>query len=571
MYHKPQMSAITDLLVNLWRFLRNVRARLLGRPPGFVWIEVGGSLPEFETPAGFLRRRLSRGPGPLTLEALRGRFDRISADGRPRGVVLRIKDIDAGWAALEEVRREVAAFRERGGRVVAYLADPVDTRAYYLACAADEVLAAPLVTLGITGVSARVNFFKNALEKVGVEAEVVAVSPYKAAGDPYVRNDFSEQAREQTERLLDARYDEVIRAISEGRNIPSEEARAKVDAAPYAAREALDAGLIDGVRYEDELPEKLGSTGERARLAEWPVAQRSLFLPYRRRPRRKVGLVSVTGTIARGSSRKLPVPLPFLGGERAGSDSIVAALRVAEKSRGVSAVLLHVDSPGGDALASDLIWREVERVSRKKPVIVLMGNVAASGGYYVSTPAGHVISRRATVTGSIGVLTIRPVAGGLYGKLGVNPVALHRGERAGLQDLSRKPTEDELYALEGQIQHVYDEFKDRVARGRGIAIAEIEDIAGGRVWGGAEALELGLVDELGGFREAFRKARELGGIERDTPEALVKIPVPRAGRPGPGDPAEAVVEVVEEMRGAVREIGAGGAWALAPYEISEDW
>ena len=563
------MAAVSNLLVNIWRFGRNARARLLGRPPGFVWIEISGSLPEFETPTGLLRRRLARGPGPPTLEALRGRLDAISADGRPRGVVLRIKDLDAGWAALEEARREILAFRGRGGRVVAFLSNPADTRSYYLACAADEVLAAPLVTLGVTGVSARVNFFKDALEKLGLGAEVVAVSPFKAAGDPYVRNDFSEQAREQTERLLDGRYGEVVRALSEGRGFTAEEARAKIDAAPYDAKEAFREGLIDDVCYEDELPERLGSGGERVRLAEWPAARRSLTVPYRRRPRRVVGVVGVKGAIVRGAGRRLPIPLPFLGGEQAGSDAVVAALRVAERSRRVGAVLLHVDSPGGDALASDQIWREVQRINGKKPVVVLMGNVAASGGYYISAPAAHVVARSSTVTGSIGVLSIRPVAEGLYDKLGVNPVSVRRGERAGLLDVAKRPTDDELRVIERSIGRVYDEFKDRVSRGRNLAVPEVEDIAGGQVWSGAEALERGLVDAVGGFRDAFTKARELGGIDREGPDALVKIPTPRGGRPGPGDPASAIQEALAETRKAVAGLGAGGVWAMGPYEIRE--
>jgi protease IV len=172
----------------------------------------------------------------------------------------------------------------------------------------------------------------------------------------------------------------VVRAISTSRDIPPEEVRKKIDLAPYGAREALSEGLLDGVLYEDELPGRLGSENGRARLAEWDRARRSLRLPYRRRSRKKVALVSLTGAIVRGRSRNLPVPLPFVGGEQAGSESVVAALRVAEKNRRISAVLLHVDSPGGDALASDLIWREVERTNAKKPVVVLMGNAAASGG-----------------------------------------------------------------------------------------------------------------------------------------------------------------------------------------------
>ena len=561
------MSLLIDALVNLWRLLRNARASLLRRPPEYVWIEVSGALPEFETPVGFLRRRLAPGPSPPTLERLRGQFDRIADDGRTRGLVLRIRNLGSGWAALEEARREVLALRARGLSVVAYLADPVDVRSYYLACAADQIVATPLATLNVTGIRARVDFLKDALDNLGLEAEVVAVSPYKSAGERFVRNDFSRESREQIERLLDRRYEEVVRAISEGRDLSPEEVRARIDLAPYGAREAPAEGLIDGVCYEDELPQRLGAGERRARLVEWGAARRSLRVPYRRRTRRKVALVSLSGTIVRGRSRKLPVPLPLVGGEQAGSESVVAALRVAEKNRRLAALLFHVESPGGDALASDLIWREVERVRAKKPVVVLMGNAAASGGYYVSVPASRVVARRGTVTGSIGVLTIRPVARGLYEKLGINPVTLERGAHAGLLDPTRPPDAQELRVIEGQIQNIYGEFKDRVARGRGMEVRELENIAGGRVWTGTEALEFGLVDEVGGFREALRRARELGGIERDVPEVLTWITPPRGGRPSPG---EAVWEVVGETWRSLSELRSGGVWALAPYEISED-
>lgn len=562
------MAALSTLLVNLWRLVANARSRLFARPPDLVWIEISGALPEFDTPAGFLRRRLNRGPAPLTLQTLRERLHRISSDGRVRGVLLRIRDVEAGWAALEEARGELLAFREGGGRVVAFFQDPVDTRSYYLACAADEVLVAPLVTLGVTGVRTRVSFFKDALDRLGVGAEVVAVSPYKSAGEPYTRNDFSTEAREQAGRLLDGRYEELVSAVGEARGLAAEEVREAIDGAPYGPNEALKVGLIDGVVYEDELPDRLAIGGERMRASEWVAARRSLQVPYRRRVRRRVGLVQVKGAISRGRSRRVPVPVPFLGGERAGSDSVVAALRGAERNRRVGAVLLYVESPGGDALASDLIWREVERICAKKPVVVLMGNVAASGGYYVSAPAAHVVARRCTVTGSIGVITIRPVAERLYGKIGVNPVGIERGERAGLMDPGRRPTEDELGVLERQIGLVYDEFKHRVSEGRNLP--DVDPIAGGRVWSGAEALERGLVDGVGGFWEAFRRARELGGVGEGAPtDVLLRMPVPRAGRPAPGEPAEVVGRVLEDARREFLGLP-GRVWAMGPYGISDD-
>ena len=249
------MGSIVNLLINLQRLLLNIYRRLFGRAPDYVVFEVSGGLPEFEPRVGFLRRRLNPGPPALSLEEVRRRLLRLSRDGRVRGVVLRVQNLDAGWATLEELRREISAFRERGGRVVAYLIEP-DTRSYYLACAADEILATPLAMVGVTGLRTRINFVKDALQRVGVEAEVFAVSPYKSAYDTFARQDFSDEAREQAERLVNRRYETLVDAVTEGRGITPEEVREKIDCAPYSAAGALEAGLLDGVCYEDELPEQ---------------------------------------------------------------------------------------------------------------------------------------------------------------------------------------------------------------------------------------------------------------------------------------------------------------------------
>ncbi len=563
------MALVINTLINLWRLVRNGVTQVLGRPPEYVVFTVGGSLPELRPRTGFLRRRLRPGPPVLSLEEVRGRLDRVSGDGRVRGVVLRVQSLDADWATLEELRLELTAYRERGGRVVVYLVE-ADTRAYYLACVADEVLATPLATVGVTGVRTRISFLRDALEAAGVEAEVFAVSPYKSAYDAFVRQDFSEEAREQAERLVERRFSELVSAIAEGRGLTSDEVRERIDRAPYAARDAVEAGLLDGVCYEDELAEKLRVEDRKARLTEWEAARRTLKLPYRGSPRQRVGLVSLSGVIVRGQSRNLPVPLPFVGGEQAGSESVVAALRAAEKNRRVGAVVFHVDSRGGDSLASDLIWREVCRINAKKPVVVLMGNAAASGGYYVSASAGHIVARSNTVTGSIGVISLRPIAAGLYGRLRVNPAAVERGARSGIFDPSLRPSEDERRVLGGQVQAIYAEFKDRVVRGRGLDPDRLEALAGGRVWTGAEAHGHGLVDELGGYRTALKRARELAGIKADGPEVVVRIPPPRGVRPTPGDPAEAAREVLDGLKEAARDFRSPRAWLLGPYTFSGD-
>ncbi|TCJ16810.1 signal peptide peptidase SppA [Rubrobacter taiwanensis] len=547
------------ILKNVLLVVRNLSRRLLRRPPEYVLLEVSGRLPEFRLREPFFRRLVARPRAGVTLEELRERLERIAADGRVRGVVLRVRGLQAGWAALEELRGEIVRFRERGGRVIAYLVD-AGTRDYYLACAADEILAPPAATVSVTGVRTRVNFLKDALARFGVEGEVLAVSPYKSAGEVFTRTDFSPEAREQAERLLDRRYAELEEAVVEGRGMSPEEVRQKIDGAPYPARRALREGLLDGLAYEDELPRRLGGG---VSIGEWERAGKALRLPYLPLIRGRVAVVGVTGVIVRGRSRRLPFPLPLLGDEQAGSESVIGALRRAEQSGSVRGVLLHVDSRGGDALASDLIWREVERIRRRKPVVVLMGETAASGGYYVSAGASGIVARRSTVTGSIGVLIFRPTAVGLYGRLGVNPVALERGARSGIMDPARRPGPDELAALEGSMYAIYSEFKDRVRRGREIEEGELEPLAGGRVWTGEEARERGLVDETGGFRAAVRRVAELAGIPPEAAERnLLHVPPQKKGHPEPG-PVEGLLEAAGEVLREPR------VWLLAPYELGE--
>jgi protease-4 len=559
------MGLLINGIANLSIFLGNLLRRLR-RPPRFVSLPVGGPLPLFEPPrAGFLRRRLNprrEGPG---LETLRERLERIRHDGRVGGVILRVEDLQAGWATLEELRSELGRFREGGGRVVVYLLDGSD-RSLYLASAADEVYAPPLLSFETGGPRARVNFLKDALARFGLRAEVLAVSPYKSAGDTLARSDFSRESREQIQRLLAGRLERLVDALAAGRGLSPEGVRALLLRHPMlSAREAREVGLIDAVIYEDELAGRLGDDGS-VRIAEWDAAKRALKRPYRRRAKKVVAVVEVKGTIVRGRGRRLPVPLPLLGGEQAGSESVISALRTAEANRRVGAVLLHVDSPGGDAFASDVIWREVERIQARKPVVVLMGNAAASGGYYVSAPASRVFAREGTVTGSIGVVLTRPVAENLLDRLGVNARTVGPGAGTDLFDVRHEPSPEELAELEKRLDETYEEFKVRVREGRGIGPGELDKIAGGRVWSGAEARERGLVDEIGGLREAFDAARELAGIKEAGLHALVKVRPPKE-RPSPGEPAR---EAAEALGAALRDLGSVRVWAMSPYDFGEE-
>jgi protease-4 len=434
---------------------------------------------------------------------------------------------------------------------VAYLLTP-DMAGYYAACAADQILIPPSAFLMITGLRAEVQFLKDALAKVGLAAEVEAVSPYKSAGDMFVRSDISPENREQLERLLDLRFAEIVRAIGAGRGKSADEARAAIDAAPLSARSALERGLVDGLCYEDELARQL-KIGERdPKILDWDAAKRALRLPRAHWQRRLVAVVQVQGMITTGASRSLPVPIPLLGGQQAGSDSVAQALRQIERNRRVAAVVLYINSRGGDAFASDLIWREVLRVRMSKPVVVAMGDAAASGGYYIAAPASAIVAQPGTLTGSIGVVSLRPIAAGMLERAGVNTVVLSRGAHSGLLSISQPPSDDERLALRDLIFTSYDEFKHRVREGRSMSEERLDPIAGGRVWMGQEALELGLVDQLGGLPEALVKAQELADLPRDRDAPIMLARGGRGALPPQPFPAGGLLELWPLLEDALR-------------------
>lgn len=417
----------------------------------------------------------------------------------------------------------------------------------------------------MTGLYTEVRFLKDALAKVDVSAEVAAVSPYKTAGDPLVRSDISPENREQVERLLDLRYAMIVESIANARRKTVEEVRALIDAAPWSARRAQEAGLIDAVLYEDELPaflaSRIGASPTKPpEIAEWSQARRALRLPMLRRHRRLVGVVAVEGTIAPGRSRQVPLPIPLIGGEIAGSESIVQALRQAERNPRIAAVILYVNSPGGSAFDSDLIWREVRRLDRRKPVVAMMGDVAASGGYYVASGARAILAQPGAITGSIGVLIVRLVFDGLVKRVGVNTVAIGRGANSGFF-ASDAPTEQERLATRTLIDESYTVFKQRVIEGRSMSEEALEPLAGGRVWTGSEARERRLIDDVGGMPEALLKAQELAGLPHDRTAPLVLLGGERgrlAPQPFPDEPSKALLDALNLLQQP-------RVWAVLPF------
>ncbi|MDQ7840493.1 MAG: signal peptide peptidase SppA [bacterium] len=560
------MTWILDLIRNGLLFLFNALARLPGPPLDYVVVELTGSYPERNpTPRPLAQRMLMR---PLqrpdeSLEALRERLERIAGDARVRGIVLRVHGLRAGMATVQSLRAALDEFRGRGKRVVAYLQE-ADLPDYYLAAAADEIWMPEAGHWAVLGLRAEITFFREAFDRAGVLPEFERIAEYKTAYDPFMRSGLSEYHREVVESVLDSVMAVFVEDVAAARRLDPGAVRAAVDRAPLGAHDAWTDGLIDGICYEDELPARLGSPSRMAALRPWAQARRRLPTPYQWRSRAAViGVVELIGMIVTGESRDLPLPLPFVGGRFAGSETVARAFRAAERDPRVRAVVFHVDSRGGSALASDLIWREVERIKVRKPVVAFMGNVAGSGGYYVSCGAGRIIAQPATVTGSIGVINGKLTVRGLFGRLGLNREIVARGEAATMPSGFQPFTPTQLDRIRHEIQAVYRRFVSKVAQGRARSEAEIEDIARGRVWTGRQAVEQGLVDEMGDFPLAVRRAREMAGIPDAAGAMTVTIHPPRAAAVPSASGFAAVAETVEALRVAAR-LAEEGALLLMP-------
>jgi protease-4 len=437
------------------------------------------------------------------------------------------------WASMQELRLGVRAFAASGKPTFAWAESfgegSADMASYVLATAFDKIWLQPGGGLGLLGVAVETTFIRGALDHLGVEPQLEQRHEFKNAADRFMRTEFTDAHRTALDRLAESVFTDAVAAIAQGRGIEVARVREIADTGPRTAPEARDAGLVDELGYRDEvyaaLRSRVGSDAELLFADRWRPRRRP-SLPARRKGH--VALVEVRGVIASGRTRRGPM------GRQVGSDSVGAALRAATNDEHVRAVVLRVDSPGGSAVASDTIWREVCRVrDAGKPVVVSMGKVAASGGYYIACPADVIVALPSTLTGSIGVLGGKMVVRELLDRVGLTTGTVSHGARALMFSQRRGFSDDERERLAATIDAIYDDFVAKVAQGRERPIDEIESVARGRVWTGSDALDIGLVDELGGLRDAVRIARLRGGLAADAPvrPAVHVAPLARLGRP----------------------------------------
>lgn len=534
--------------------LRSLRRLLAVRAGTWLRVLIDGSMQELPTVVPRWRQWIS-GPSKLSVREVDKILKHAATDPKITGILLEIHSLEAGWATLQTLRSSIERARASGRRIVAWLPYGAQNKSLILATAAAEIYAPPPASIGPLGLAIHSQFYRRALARIGIEAEVLARREFKSAAESFTSDAMSDPNRLQTTALADEFYGQVVRSLVEGRAMTEDAAKEFIDATPVRAREAAERGVISKTLYEDELLAMLGQS-EREPSREQkssptqddtvpPVMEAVRYAKLRlRKPRRwaqrgpRVGVVLVHGPIVLDSPANARV---------ASVRSVVSALRAAEKDPNIAAVVLSIDSPGGSALASDHMAREVQRLAKKKPVIAYFGNVAASGGYYVGALAKKIVAQRSTITGSIGVVAMRFVIGEAMEKVSIAHSVIVRGARSELFSPYRKWNDDERIAMDREIDGVYEDFVNIVARGRGKTFEQIEPLARGRVYTGAEAKQLGLVDEMGDLSFAVKLAAEEAKIATDRDPVLV--PGSQEWTP-PESPAALATVAIESAIGA---------------------
>ena len=501
--------------------------RSFGKAPDYVIFVLESALPTLPDPPGpFWQRFVSE--RRMSVKELGERFDAIARDPRMQGVVLHLRPVPMPMATLQDLRDLVAKLRAAGKRVVAW-APFYTTASYYVACACDEILLMPSGLVRPLGFASTGVFLADALSHVGIKADFIQVSPYKAAADPLTKSKMSPELREQVTWLLDSNHKELVRAVAASRGVDQDAAARLIDASPYADNTAIEQRIVDTLRPEEQLPDHLSKGGKLARIATWDQARRRLRAPRPSTGRgRYVAVMRIEGTIIDGRSGRLPVKppidIPLAGDDRAGDLTVVPMARQVAADKRAAAAVLFVNSRGGSATASEAMRQALELVAKRKPLVIAMGPVAGSGGYLVATPGQWIVARPGTLTGSIGVLTGKLVTSGLFSKLLVNRETVAFGRHVTLESDDDPFTDEERRIVQAEIDRTYELFLGAVAASRHMTSEQVQPIAGGRVWTGTQALERKLVDELGGLDSAIRKARRLAGLPETTPAREVRAP-----------------------------------------------
>ncbi len=526
-------------------------------------VAIEGSFPETSKQAGLF------GDMEQNLRDTIGRIEAAAEDGKVSALVLRIRSPMIGRGKIDELRAAVDRARAKGTKVYADVSGATGVD-YLIACSCDEIFMPPSGSLMLPGVRAEVMFYKGLFEKVGVKADFIQVGKFKGAAEPFVRSEMSDEFRRQYSSLIDDYYGQMVSTIAKARGLEEARVRELIDHGMFSAKKAKEAGLIDHVMYEDEFrdkfrdehnAEKLGvikNYGKKNVDTDFSGFGGMMNLmqlmmgvePNTMRSRNdRIAIVYAVGPIMDGTSQQ-----GLFGDSTLGGDTVVAALRKAAKNRKVKAIVLRVDSPGGSALASDLIWREVEKID--KPVIASMGDYAASGGYYISMGADKIFATPGTLTGSIGVVGGKLAMGGLYDKVGLSVDVIARGKNSGAFSSTQAFTDSERAAMKEMMLDTYKEFTTKAAAGRNMELKQIEDLAQGRVFTGRQAKENGLIDEIGTLKDAIDEAKKMAELGDDDKVDLWVLPKPKSffDTVFEGESLETTSLGAQQLRGVLLEL-----------------
>jgi protease-4 len=486
----------------------------LTRPPSvqthsLLEIKLSGEVRDFYSP-DFLTSLLVP-TRPLSVHDFWMNLKKAKVDRRIDGVLLRMNFLVCDWGKVSELRECLLDFRKSGKKVYAYIEEaPEFDKEYYLATACNRIILHPLGWLGIKGIGGYIPFFKKTLDKLGIEAEFEHVEEFKTAYNMFTEEKFTEAHRTMVESIYGDYFSHYVKTVAAARGKSEEEFRELLDQAFFQGEKALEAGLVDSLLYYDEVEKLFEQPGKKLAKVSFgdytKISPSSLGLNIGK----KIALIYASG--------------PILGGEAPSqliaSETMVRALRKARSDKSVAAVVFRVDSPGGSAVASDVIWREIVLTKKEKPFVVSMSDVAGSGGYWISMAAHKIVAQPQTLTGSIGVIAGKFNLSRFYDKLGITAEKVSYGKRSDIFSSFRKLTSEERDMLKREILWIYGKFLDKVATGRNMAREDVDKIGRGRVWTGNQAKALGLVDEIGGLSRAVELAKGLAGI---APEEEVKL------------------------------------------------
>jgi len=494
-------------------------ASAVGREPDVasnstLVLRIGGDLSEME-PGGVLGQFIEAAP---TVRGVVEMIRKAKTDRRISSLVIKPAGAGALWGKVQEVRDAIADFRRSGKPAIAYL-EFGGEQEFYLASACDKVFLMPSATLDLTGMASYELFLRGMLDKIGAYPDALHIGEYKTASNTLTEHTYTPAHRDMAESLNTDLYQQLVRGISDGRHKSEAEVKSLIDHGPFLPEEALKAGLIDDLAYEDELDDKVKLGSGKIKYTDMneyrQVSPTSLGL--NRGP--KIAVLYAAGIIASGKSN-----YDSPSGNVVGSETLVDYLRKARADSAVKAIVLRIDSPGGSAIASDVIWREVMLTKNQKPVIASMSDVAASGGYYIAMPAHAIVAEPSTLTGSIGVVITKFVIDGTLKKLGLNMEGVSQGKYAQMYSPVRPFSPEERARVAENMQATYDTFVEKAAQGRNTTPEKIDAIAQGRVWTGRQAKQLGLVDELGGLDRAVAIAKQRAKIPQDSEVELVIYP-----------------------------------------------